>query len=142
MRDAVLRDGTTHFLAGLAGADRPRNRMRDDARIDAAAGHTADGTGSSKLRWKRHPGRALEDVLQRPSLLDEDREVCLGQPQREARGRFQQRLANTFERVGVRGLLRGRRSAKQDEHARQPERNRTHLFLTISVPVWPVEDSR
>jgi hypothetical protein len=39
-------------------------------------------------------------------------------------------------------LLRVRRSAAQDEHARQPERNRTHLFLTISEPVWPVEDSR
>ena len=148
MRDAVVRNRTLYFAARLMGADGPRDCVCSGKPIEAHADDRgimgvpiAAGRGGKLGRW-RHPRRPLEDVLQRAPLLDIDGEVCLRQIQQKAGGRFLQGVTNACERVGGRRLLGVRHSGERNQHARQLERNRTHLISTIPVPVWPVEDSR
>lgn len=150
MLAAILGDGTLDLAAGLAGADGSRDRVRSGTPVEAHSGDRTVMTVATAAGWRRKlwrgrdPRRPLEDVLQRPSLLDVHGEVCFGQLEREAGGRFLQRIANAFERLGcgVSRLLRAGQSCERRQHARQIERNRTHLISTIPVPVWPVEDSR
>ena len=147
MRDAVVRNRTLDFAAGLVRADGPRNCVGSVQPVETHAGH--DGIVGipiaagwrRKLGRRRNPRRPLEDVLQRAPLLNVDREVGSRKFQREPR-RFLQPLANAVERVGVGQLLGTHHSRRADEDAGQPERNRAHLISTISPSIWPVEDGR
>jgi len=147
MRDAVVRNRPLDLTACLVRADGSRDRLRSGPPVEAyandrtvAAAAIAAGWGR-KLRRRRNPGRPVEDVLQRTSLLDVDREVCSRQVQHECR-RLQQLLADAVERGRVGQRLCTHQSRGADEHAEQPERNGAHLISTISPGIWPVEDWR
>ena len=147
MRNAVVRDRTLDLAAGLVRADGSGDCVGSVQPVEADAGHGAvvgipiAAGWRRKLGRRRNPRRPLEDVLQRASLLDVDREICSRQIQQEARW-LQQPLANAVERGRIRQRLSTRHSRGDGDHADQPERNRAHLILTIPPGVWPVEDSR
>ena len=147
MRDAVVRDRTLDLAAGLVRADGSRDCVGSIQPVEADAGHGAivgipiAAGWRRKLGRRRNPRRTVEDVLQRASLLDVDREVCSRQHQQEARW-LQQPLANAVERGRIGQRLSTRQSRGDGDHADQPEGNHAHLILTIPPGIWPVEDSR
>jgi hypothetical protein len=148
MFDAIFRDGAPDLSLCLSRADAARDRMPDDAGIEASAGDCSVVRGAIAARWGRElrrrcdPGRLNEDVLQGPSLLDADAEINFGRIERKS-GRTLKRLANPLERVVVDSAGRplGARHGG-GEHADQPQRTRTHAITTIAPRDWPVEDGR
>ena len=147
MRNAVVRDRTLDLAAGLVREERSRNCVGSVQPVEAHAGYGAvvgipiAAGWRRKLGRRRNPRRPLEDVLQRASLLDVDREIRPRQIQQEARW-LQQPLANAVERGRIGQRLSTRQSRGEGDHADQRERNRAHLLLTITPGIWPVEDRR
>ena len=145
MRDAVVRNRTLNFAARLVRADGPRDPAGSGTPVEADTGDggvvgvpIAAGRGR-KLGRRRNPRRTVEDVLQRASLLDVDREIGSRQLQREA-GWPRQLLPDAVERSRIRLSVRQSRGA--EDHAQQPERNGAHQIWTIPPVTWPVEDRR
>src|SRR5436190_21979866 len=83
MRDAVLDDRVDDFGVRTPLPDGVRDRMRDDAWIDAATDDHAGmripvGFRCIEIARRRHPRRQLEEVGERADGVDVDAEVRLG----------------------------------------------------------------